>query len=219
MRLVQADRRRAHGRVRGSALLGLFVATLLASKATPAANAYTEIDGPRPGNDPETIEVREFFWYGCPHCNDFRPHIAQWKASKPDGVAFEHVPAVFRPSWAVHARAFYAAKISGVLDQFHEPMFRAIHDEGRKLDSQQAIGAFVDELGLDSDAFIDTMSSFAVNTRVERAKKLQQAYGVRATPTVVVDGRYRVSPNKVGSFEGMIRVINERVAALRDGGG
>jgi len=192
---------------------------LAASGAGFAADGYEVLDGPRPGDDPDTIEVHEFFWYGCPHCNDFEPYIDEWAANKPDGVTYIRVPAIFRPAWAVHARAFYAAKLSGVLDRFHGPMFAAIHDRGRRLDSKDAIGSFVAEIGIDGRSFVDTMDSFAVNARVRRAKKLQQAYGVSATPTVVVDGRYLVSPSAAGSFEAMIRIINERIAALRGGSG
>jgi thiol:disulfide interchange protein DsbA len=188
-----------------------------ASAAAMAAERYQTLDGPKPGDDPDTIEVREFFWYGCPHCDNFRHHIDEWQADVPEGVTFSHVPAIFRPSWEVHARAFYAAKIMGVLDRFHHPMFEAIHDEGRSLDLPEAIGAFVQELGIDGERFVDTMSSFAVNTRIKRAKQLQSAYGIRGTPAVVVDGRYVISAGDAGSFDNMIRIIDERVAAIRGG--
>ncbi len=201
-----------------AAAFGLLLSALLGPTAVLAAERYQTLDGPKPGDDPDTIEVREFFWYGCPHCDNFRHHIADWKDDVPEGVTFTHVPAIFRPSWEVHARAFYAAKIMGVLDRFHHPMFEAIHDEGRKLQSAEAIGAFVEELDIDGDEFAKTMNSFAVNARIKRAKRLQSAYGVRGTPSVVIDGRYIISAGDAGSFDNMIQIIDERVAAIRDGG-
>lgn len=197
--------------------LGLMLTALASTPSTFAAERYKTLEGPKPGDDADTIEVREFFWYGCPHCDNFRHHIAEWKEDVPEGVTFTHVPAIFRPSWEVHARAFYAAKIMGVLDRFHHPMFKAIHDEGRNLQSAEAIGAFVAELDIDRDQFVETMNSFAVNTRIKRAKRLQSAYGVRGTPSVVIDGRYVISAGDAGSFDNMIEIINERVAAIRDG--
>ncbi len=200
-----------------AAVFGLLLTVLLSSAAAFAAERYQTLEGPKPGDDPDTIEVREFFWYGCPHCDNFRRHIADWKENLPEGVTFTHVPAIFRPGWEVHARAFYAAKVMGVLERFHRPMFEAIHDEGRNLQSAEAIGAFVDELGIDGDKFVETMNSFAVNTRIKRAKRLQSAYGIRGTPSVVVDGRYLISAGDAGSFDNMIEILDERVAAIRDG--
>lgn len=195
----------------------LFAALALGPLAA-AADDYRVLDGAQPGNDPDTIEVVEFFWYGCPHCYRFSPYIQDWKADKPEGVTFSHVPAIFAPSWEVHARAYYAAELLGVLDRFHQPMFRALHEQGRKLDSASKIRAFVDGLGLDGEEFASTMNSFAVDTRVRRARSLQKAYQISGTPSVVIDGKYVTSGNVAGGFGRMIEVINERVAALRGGG-
>lgn len=192
---------------------------LLASTAL-AAEDYRTIDGPTPGDDPDTVEVMEFFWYGCPHCNRFAPLIEEWKSrDHPDDVAFRHVPAVLSASWEVHARAFYAAKVMGVLERFHRPMFDAIHEQGRPLESAAAIGEFASSLGIDGERFAETMQSFAVDTNVRQARSLQRAYGVSGTPSVVIDGRYVTSPGEAGSFERMIEIINERVAALRGDSG
>lgn len=191
---------------------------LLASAAM-AADGYRAIDGPTPGDDPDTIEVMEFFWYGCPHCHRFAPVIEEWKQNRPDDVAFRHVPAVLSAAWEVHARAYYAAEIMGVLEQFHRPMFRAIHEQGQQLDSATKIGEFASSLGIDGEQFASTMRSFAVDTRVRQAKSLQQAYGVSGTPSVVIDGRYLTSGREAGGFDQMITIINERVAALRGDSG
>lgn len=205
-----------HRRLR---LLSAAALALLASTAL-AAEGYRTIDGPTPGDDPDAIEVMEFFWYGCPHCYPFAPMIEDWKQQDhPDDVAFRHVPAVLSASLEVHGRAFYAAKVTGVLEQFHRPMFNAIHEEGRPLESAAAIGEFASSLGIDGERFVSTMSSFAVNTRIRQAKNLQRAYGVSGTPSVVIDGRYITSGGEAGSFERMIEIINERVAALRGDSG
>lgn len=198
--------------------LRVLAAAALALLASPAlaAEGYRTIDGPTPGDNPDTIAVMEFFWYGCPHCNRFAPMIEEWKEQDhPDDVAFRHVPAVLSASWEVHARAFYAAKVMGVLEQFHRPMFRAIHDEGRPMESAAEIGEFASSLGIDGERFVSTMNSFAVDTKIRQAKNLQRAYGVSGTPSVVIDGRYVTSGAEAGSFERMIEIINERVAALR----
>ena len=191
----------------------LVVLTLM--PAIASAQGYEVIEGPRLGDDPDVIEVTEFFWYGCPHCYRFHPHIQRWKQSRPADVAFRHMPAILSPRWELHAKAFYAASIMDVLERFHGSMFDAIHRDGRSMDSASAIGGFVASLGIDGERFVATMESFAVDTRIRRAKSLQRAYGITGTPTVVIDGRFRTSGSITDGVANMIPVINERIAAIR----
>lgn len=198
--------------------LALIAAMLVVVPASALAQRYEVIEGPRLGDDPDRIEVIEFFWYGCPHCNNFRPYIEDWKESIPPGVDFRHMPAVLSPRWEIHAKAFFAASIMGVLDTFHGAMFDAIHRAGKRLDNASAIGAFADSLGIDGERFVATMKSFAVDAKIRRVKSLQRAYGVTGTPTVVIDGRYRTSGSIAGGVGNMIPVIDERIAAIRSAG-
>ncbi len=193
------------------------LAALLLVAVVPMVNAadYRTIDSSGIQGDSGDILVTEFFWYGCPHCYRFAPLIEEWQQSKPDDVEFRHIPAVLSERWALHGRAFFAAKALGVLDQFHWPMFQAMHEDGKRMRSEEEIGEFVNSLGLDGDEFIDAMNSLGVNTRMQRARDLQEAYGVSGTPSVVIDGRYITSGREAGSYERMIEVINERVAAAR----
>lgn len=195
------------------------LAVLAFMPAAALAARYETIEGPRLGDDPGAIEVIEFFWYGCPHCNRFHPHIERWKESRPDDVSFRHMPAILSPRWELHAKAFFAADVMGVLDTFHGAMFEAIHDDRRRLDNATAIGEFAASLGIDGERFVATMQSFAVDTRIRRAKSLQRAYGVTGTPSVVIDGRYRTSGSIAGGVGNMIPVINERIAAIRNSDG
>lgn len=183
----------------------------------PAVHAadYRTIDSSDSPGDSDSIEVTEFFWYGCPHCYRFAPLIEEWQQSKPDDVEFRHMPAVLSDRWALHGRAFFAAKALDVLDEFHRPMFEAMHEDGKRMRSEEEIGEFVDSLGLDGEEFVNAMNSLGVDTRMQRARDLQETYGVSGTPSVVIDGRYITSGSQAGSFDRMIQVIDERVAAAR----
>lgn len=203
--------------IRRRRILTTVLALLILSPAAALAQRYERIDGPRVGDDPETIEVIEFFWYGCPHCYRFSPHIDRWKQSRPDDVSFQHLPAILSPRWELHAKAFFAARIMDELDRFHHAMFTAIHEDRMRLDDMTAIGEFASSLGIDAQRFVATMQSFAVDTRIRRVKNLQRAYGITGTPTVVIDGRYRTSGSIAGGVANMIPVINERIAAIRSG--
>jgi thiol:disulfide interchange protein DsbA len=137
------------------------------------------------------------------------------EAGSSDDVTFRYVPAVFSPKWEFHGRAFYAAKAMGVLDRFHDAMYKALHEQDRRLDSPEAIGEFVAGLGMDGDKFVTAMNSFAVNVKIKRARDLQKAYGISGTPSVVIDATYVTSGSLAGSFDRMIEIVDERVAAAR----
>ena len=95
------------------------------------------------------IEVVELFWYGCPHCFHFEPEITAWLKKKPADVNFRRVPAVFDPRWVPHARAYFAAEALGVLDKFHGPLFKAIHEEEQKIFDEQSLLKFAGTVGID----------------------------------------------------------------------
>ena len=194
-------------------LTGLF---LLAFVPAAAAADYRVIDSPGAVGDGDTIQVTEFFWYGCPHCYRFAPKIDKWKESKPDDVEFRHLPAVLSQRWALHGRAFFAAKALGELERFHMPMFRAIHEDGKRMASEEEIGEFASSLGIDGEKLVAAMNSLGVDTRMRRARELQSTYGVSGTPSVVIDGRFLTSGSVAGGLDRMLDVIDERVAAARD---
>lgn len=165
-----------------------------------------------------SVEVVEFFWYGCPHCYRFQPHLHQWlDEDMPDYVDYRQVPALLSPNWEIHARAFYAAQLMGELDRFHFAFYDAIHKEGESLDSRERIAEFAGDLGIDGEKFASTMDSFAVENRLEKARDLNREYGVRGTPSVGIGGQHLVSPGEVSGFDEMIDVIDGHVADLHGG--
>ena len=159
------------------------------------------------------VEVRELFWYGCPHCNDLEPHMQKWLQEKPDYVEFVRMPAVFKNEkghpWRVSARAFYTAQALGVLDKVHEPMFHAIHDNNRKLYNEDALAAFFGEHGVDPEAFRKTFNSFSVETKVNRAAELTRRYRISGVPAVIVGGRYRIGASMAGSHQRLLTITEQ----------
>jgi protein-disulfide isomerase len=87
-------------------------------------------------SNPDQIEVCEVFWYGCPHCNELDPKLAQWLEQKPDYVSFVRVHAVWNPLLQLHARAFYTAEALGKGAEMHAEFFREIHERGNRLDTE-----------------------------------------------------------------------------------
>lgn len=197
----------------------LFMAVLSAALLTNVAMAaidegieYKLVTPAQPTITKSKIEVVELFWYGCPHCFYFEPHLKEWLAKKPDNVVFYRVPAVFNPGWALHARAFYAAKSLGLFDngkrEFHEAMFDEIHKKKNHLHKKKDIEKIFSRFGVSKEDFENTFDSFAVNTKVNRAAALSKRYQLDGVPTLIVNGKYRTDGPMAGGREGMIKVLN-----------
>lgn len=162
------------------------------------------------------IEVVELFWYGCPHCYALEPFMQSWLKDKPDNVSFTRIPAVLNASWEIHARTYYALELMGKLEMLHNKFFSAIHDDGKKLNDKESIAKFLADNGVDSDVFLKTFDSFAVTTRIQRARQLGKAYGVDGVPSIIVNGEFRTSAGMAGGHPELIEVINllvDKVAA------
>ncbi len=174
--------------------------------------AYKAISPALPTSNPDKVEVIEFFWYGCPHCYHFEPYVQKWLKSKPENVEFKKVPAIFRPSWSAHARAYYAAKLLGVEPQFTKALFDALHKDRKKIYSQKQIIDFVKSIGINADDFKDAMSSFAVETKMRRAIQLLKSYAITGVPAIAVNGKYITDATLAKGHENVIKVVNELIA-------
>ena len=183
-----------------------------------AGTDYVVIEGGQP-IQPATgkIEVAEVFGYVCPACARFQPLISSWKAGLPSDVSFVYVPAMFGGTWDNYARAFYAAEALGVQEQTHDALYSAIHIEQslkgeRGTDSVQDIANFYAKHGVDAKKFADTMSSFAVNAKTNRAKQFATRSKISGTPSLIVNGKYLV---KGRSYEDMLRIADHLIARER----
>ena len=171
--------------------------------------------GQRWSTDDDRIEVAEIFAYTCHHCADFQPLLAAWKRRQPADVRVEYVPAAFRPT-DNYARACFAAQALGVIDRIQAPLFRAIHDTR----TVPASNASVDELavffrdeGVDPASFRSAMADPGVDVQMRRAYDFAVASGMRGTPTLIVDGKYRVQGG--ATHEQRLRIAEQLVAMVR----
>ncbi|MCD7099950.1 thiol:disulfide interchange protein DsbA/DsbL [Stenotrophomonas sp. MMGLT7] len=196
-------------------------ATPPSGPAPVAGTDYLEIDGGQPFQPVAgKIEVAEVFGYVCPACARFQPLVDPWKAGLPADVNFVYVPALFGGTWDDYARAFYAAQSLGVEEKTHDALYKAIHvdqtlkgERGR--DSVQDIANFYGKYGVDPKQFADTMASFGVNARINRAKQFAARSKITGTPSLIVDGKYLV---KGKSYEDMLRIADHLIARERAAG-
>ena len=178
---------------------------------------FVRLSPPVATSSPGKIEVIEFFWYGCPHCNAFEPALDAWSKALPADVAFRRVPAAFNESWVAHQRIFYALESLDALATMHRKVFYAIHGQRMRLDKPADIAAFMTANGVDAAKFSQAYDSFSVQTKVRQASQLTNAYKIDGVPALGVQGRYYTSGPLAGSNERSLLVADYLIERSRKG--
>ncbi|MBF2718990.1 MULTISPECIES: thiol:disulfide interchange protein DsbA/DsbL [unclassified Psychrobacter] len=196
-------------------LTGLAMAIGLSSMGAQAAD-YVAGKDYRVIDNPETISgdaiiVREFFWYGCPHCNALNPHMEKWAKTKDKDVAFFKTPAALNPVWEANARGFYAAQLLGFESKTHDALFNAVHKDGKKLFDQSSLSKWYATKGVNEKKFNSLYNSFAVGTKIGRSQEGAKRYQITGVPSVVVQGKYVVT----GEDAKVVKVVDYLVDKVR----
>ena len=157
-----------------------------------AGKDYKVLANPGTVEVPGKIEVREFFWYGCPHCFILEPHMQTWLKKMPKDVNFVRTPAAMNPVWEQNARGYYVSEALGVRKRTHLPLFHAIHEGNQQIFDQASQAKFFVKYGIPEAKFNSMYNSFAITSKVAQAKKLAQQYQLSGVPAVVVNGKYVV---------------------------
>jgi protein dithiol oxidoreductase (disulfide-forming) len=201
-------------------LAGLLLAALAgAAQAQPVAGRdYQELDPPRPVSSGGRIEVIEFFYYGCPVCYEAQPQIAKWLMKAGPGIVMLRVPAAFTESSESFARTFYTLGAMNQIARLHWPLYDNHHFDGRQLNEEKNVVAWVAANGVDRRRFSELWHSAEIRNRVDAAKKSLETYDVKGVPSFVVDGRYITSARMAGGVPQMMSVVDylvDRAASER----
>lgn len=163
------------------------------------------------------IEVIEFFWYSCPHCNAFEPQLQAWSKKIPPDVVLRRVPVAFRDSFVPQQRLFYTLEAMGKLEELHAKVFRSIHVDKEGVDKEDTILAWAQKNGLDKAKFQEVYNSFSVQTKTRRAKQLQDAYAVEGVPALGIAGRWYTDGSMSGSMGRALQVTEFLIGEARKG--
>jgi thiol:disulfide interchange protein DsbA len=163
------------------------------------------------------VEVVEFFWYSCPHCNAFEPELEAWIKKLPKDVVFRRVPIAFQDSFVPQQRLYFALEAMGLLDKLHARAFAAIHTEKQNLTKAENIVEWVVKQGVDKAKFLEQFNSFSAATKATRAKQLQNAYRVEGVPAMGIAGRYYTDGSLAKSMDRVLQVVEFLVAEVRAG--
>lgn len=210
---------RSIGRLAACLLLVFFAGS--AGAQLVAGRDYRLINPQQPPDSGERVEVLEFFWYGCPHCNALQGPLRVWLKRKPEDVEFRRVPAVFADSWLPLTDAYYSLEAMGVVDKLHYDVFAAIHEQKVRLSNPEVLFDWVARHGVDRAQFEKTFKSFGVKSRSRRSVEMTRNYDIPGTPAITVDGKYLVAPsmtlkpNRTVDYERFFEVLDSVIALAR----
>jgi protein dithiol oxidoreductase (disulfide-forming) len=214
----------------GFALLALVSLDALAQDpGFKVGQHYFLVQPAQPTNAPPgKVEVTEVFSYACPACNQFEPVMDRLKANLPSNAVLNYVAAAFNPAedWPVFQRCYYAAQALGIAERTQDAMFDAVWKTGELAVVDQRTNRLRTPLptiedcanfyqrtaGVSKEQFLATAKSFTVDTRIRHADALVLAYRADSTPTIIVNGKYRLTPNSAGGYDKTLSLIRYLVA-------
>ena len=177
---------------------------------------------------PGKVEVTEVFSYACPACNVFLPTMHKLTKELPPNAVVTYLPAAFNAAedWPMFRLAYCTAQALGVADQTHDAMFDAVWNtnelavidpsthaiKSRVPTIEDAARFYNKRAGVPVDKFLSTSKSFAVDLKVRTAEDMVVAYAIDRTPTIIVNGKYRLQTESAGGYDQLVDLVKYLVA-------
>ena len=203
--------------------ISLALATSLAGVGLAQAQGFQEgieyitLDQPMTTDvGPGKIELIEFFWYSCPHCNAFEPSFKQWIERQPKDVVIKRVPVRFRDDFEPQQRMHYVLEAMGKLEALHGRLFQAIHVERLTLNNAEQLAQWAQKQGIAKSDFDQAYQSFSVVSKARRATQLQQAFKVQGVPSLGIAGRYYTDGSLAGGMARALQIVDALIAEERN---
>ncbi len=166
----------------------------------------------------EGVSVKEFFWYGCPHCQSFEPRIKAWLAEAPSDIAFDPVPVAWNDATRLHGAMYYAGLNADRSEELHDALFEliiALRQE-RNLDRHvEKVGELFAQHGIAAASLEQMLNEPGIQSQVNQAEKDMRTAEISSTPSVLIDGRYLILNNDAVAQVGMFEVMNKLIELAR----
>ena len=218
--------------------IGLLAACGITSAQGPTqwveGTHYFRVESAHATSTPGKIEVLDVFSYACPACNQFQPILNKLKAALPPSAQMAYLPAAFNTAedWPVFQRGFLAAQALGIAERSHDAMYDAVWGKGSlavvdltshrvlpqsKLPTIEDLAKFYTGYGVTAAQFLNAANSFSVNSNINRCEAQMRDYQVDSTPTLIVNGKYRLTPQSAGGYLQTIDLVLYLVGRERGG--
>ena len=169
---------------------------------------YQILDNPTVTRNSSKVEVVEVFWFGCNHCYALESYIQPWKRNLPNDVDFWKSHITWNAQAETHARLFYSAKALGIEEKAVPAAFTSIWREGRNLLGNSEVEYFFKGFGVEKERYLSVSNSFGVNNAVKQADNRMRQWAVTGVPTLIVNGKYKVSGTREIGTSKLLDVVN-----------
>lgn len=192
------------------------VAAQAQAAAYKSGKDYLTLDKPAPTETSAgQVEVVEFFWYNCPHCNSFEPMFEAWAKKVPKDVTIRRAPVAFRADFEPQQRLYFVIEAMGRLDDLHGKVFHAVHVERQTLNTVEQISAWMEKQGIPKAKFMEMYNSFSVSTKARKSTQLQDGYALDGVPALGINGRYFTSGTQAQTLERSLLVADYLIVQSR----
>jgi thiol:disulfide interchange protein DsbA len=183
-------------------ILFLLIGNVAAQNIFEAGKDY-QITAPKNKSGPL---VEEFFNYACGGCYLAENFINQFKNKHPE-IRVKPVPMELRPAWRIYVKAYYIGEKLGVLDKSHAKLFHRIHIEKKPFRSEDDMRAFFLDIGVIGKDYDGVAHSYWLDTKMRTAKKYTMKNKIGGTPTFLVNGRYKLNNDQLGTYQRIEKAI------------
>ncbi|MEP7156290.1 MAG: thiol:disulfide interchange protein DsbA/DsbL [Betaproteobacteria bacterium] len=187
----------------------LFAALFIGNAPAQAIREIVPINPPQPVENDGKIEVLEFFAYGCIHCANLEPRLADWVSKQPADVKVKRVPAPFPIRGIDSPPIFYTLEAMGLQEKLHQKIFDAANLENVMLGNPAVLNKWLEKQGVDPKRYEELQRSFSVQTKIARARKMSGDYKIPSTPTMTVNGRFLLEGGSERLFSNIDRLVEE----------
>jgi thiol:disulfide interchange protein DsbA len=173
------------------------------------------LNPPQPVENDGKLEVLEFFAYGCIHCANLEPRLAEWMARQPADVKVKRVPAAFAVRGIDSAPIFYTIEAMGLQEKLHQKLFDAANLENVMLGNPSTLNKWLEKQGVDPKKYEEMQRSFSVQNKINRARRMSSDYQVQSTPAVAVNGRFLLEGGSDRLFANVDKLLADARAASK----
>ena len=207
-----------------AAIIGLASALALSGLSAAQSDKFVAVLGlgknyreiaQQPVASPAKIEVIDFFFYGCPYCNELRPFLERWRANLPADIEFRRMPVIRHDSWEPLARTYFTLEALGAVERLHEEVYKGYHDEELHMSKPDVMADWASRHGIDRRKWLQVYGSDEISKKVEQARKSTADYDIQGTPSLVINGRYLTSSGLTDDVKLVVPVAQALIERVR----
>ena len=170
------------------------------------------------GNKPESKSIKkivfeEFINFGCSHCNKLHKASKEFRNNFADQIEFVDIPIVFKGQDDSPLRLYYVARKIGKGDLIKDELFNASFIHGVNVFDPGVTNYLARSLGI-SKEFQKEKDLHWVNQMIKDGKRKSLIYGVRGTPTVIIQQALKMDIGKYGSMDAFLKKVPETIEDL-----